>query len=259
MPLRNPDFVGRDDLLEQLRLRLGEAGSTAVLPEALHVLPANADPDTSTNWPRYAELLPHALAARAVDGRDRRVRALITNPARYLLNTGDFDGARDLSEQAVRSRPEHPAASQASGRVSRPVRRSFLIVDIENSSDRTNLGLLELRRDLYEMLDTVVAPWGWLPDQWVTEDRGDGVMVIADVSIFDLLDQFVDDLSDALARRNSRSPNGRMRLRIGLHYGFVHRDRYGWAGEALTTAFRIVNDDRCQGGVGSNRPRPRGP
>lgn len=37
VPLRNPDFVGRDELLEQLRRRLMEPGeATAVLPEALH-------------------------------------------------------------------------------------------------------------------------------------------------------------------------------------------------------------------------------
>ncbi|MDQ3790246.1 MAG: FxSxx-COOH system tetratricopeptide repeat protein, partial [Actinomycetota bacterium] len=38
VPLRNPDFVGREPLLEQLRRRLAEPGesATAVLPEALH-------------------------------------------------------------------------------------------------------------------------------------------------------------------------------------------------------------------------------
>ncbi|WP_326958157.1 FxSxx-COOH system tetratricopeptide repeat protein [Amycolatopsis sp. NBC_01286] len=37
IPLRNPDFVGRIDLLDQLRARLVQAGgATAVLPEALH-------------------------------------------------------------------------------------------------------------------------------------------------------------------------------------------------------------------------------
>lgn len=38
VPLRNPDFVGREDLLDQLRVRLLEPSekATAVLPEALH-------------------------------------------------------------------------------------------------------------------------------------------------------------------------------------------------------------------------------
>ncbi|MGW6442032.1 FxSxx-COOH system tetratricopeptide repeat protein [Lentzea sp. NPDC055074] len=36
VPLRNTDFVGRQQLLEQLRQRLLEPGATAVLPEALH-------------------------------------------------------------------------------------------------------------------------------------------------------------------------------------------------------------------------------
>jgi hypothetical protein len=36
VPLRNPDFVGREQLLEQLSQRLLKPGATAVLPEALH-------------------------------------------------------------------------------------------------------------------------------------------------------------------------------------------------------------------------------
>jgi hypothetical protein len=38
IPLRSPLFVGRENLLAQLRRRLLEAGTTAVLPEALHGL-----------------------------------------------------------------------------------------------------------------------------------------------------------------------------------------------------------------------------
>jgi hypothetical protein len=38
IPLRSPDFVGREGLLERLRTRLVEPGATAVLPEALYGL-----------------------------------------------------------------------------------------------------------------------------------------------------------------------------------------------------------------------------
>ncbi|MEU8411409.1 FxSxx-COOH system tetratricopeptide repeat protein [Amycolatopsis japonica] len=61
------------------------------------------DPDTAENWRRYAELLPHATISRAVECNDRWVRALIHNLVRYLINSGDFEGARDLAQQAMNS------------------------------------------------------------------------------------------------------------------------------------------------------------
>ncbi|GGP84412.1 FxSxx-COOH system tetratricopeptide repeat protein [Saccharothrix coeruleofusca] len=77
---------------------------------AVHILLLKgdpADPDTPVNWPRYAELLPHALVSRAVECQDKWVRQLIQNLVRYLLSSGDYGGARDLAEQAVRSWREH--------------------------------------------------------------------------------------------------------------------------------------------------------
>lgn len=73
---------------------------------AVHVLLVNGDPgdpDATQNWVRYAELLPHAQVSRAVDCQDEWVRDLIDNLVRYLLNAGDFGGARDLAAQAVKS------------------------------------------------------------------------------------------------------------------------------------------------------------
>ncbi|MEV0681472.1 FxSxx-COOH system tetratricopeptide repeat protein [Actinosynnema sp. NPDC050436] len=70
---------------------------------AVHVLLVNGDPgdpDAAANWPRYAELLPHALVSRAVESKDKWVRVLVINLVRYLLRTGDFGAARDLAGQA---------------------------------------------------------------------------------------------------------------------------------------------------------------
>ncbi|MFE9748859.1 FxSxx-COOH system tetratricopeptide repeat protein [Saccharothrix saharensis] len=77
-----------------------------LMRHAVHVLLVNGDPgdpDASTNWPRYAELLPHALVSRVVDCQDKWVRVLVLNLVRYLLNAGDFGGARDLAGQASES------------------------------------------------------------------------------------------------------------------------------------------------------------
>ncbi|GGU50730.1 FxSxx-COOH system tetratricopeptide repeat protein [Lentzea flava] len=74
------------------------------LRHAVHMLLVNGDPgdpDDATNWSRYAELLPHATVARAVECSDRWVRLLMINLARYLLASGDYGAALDHSEYAV--------------------------------------------------------------------------------------------------------------------------------------------------------------
>ncbi|MEV6235170.1 FxSxx-COOH system tetratricopeptide repeat protein [Lentzea sp. NPDC051838] len=74
------------------------------LRHAVHVLLLNGDPgdpEDSTTWSRYAELLPHATVSRAVESGDRGVRVLMINLARYLLASGDYGGALELSENAV--------------------------------------------------------------------------------------------------------------------------------------------------------------
>ncbi|MGW6928951.1 FxSxx-COOH system tetratricopeptide repeat protein [Lentzea sp. NPDC054927] len=86
-----------------LKSRL-EAAEQDDLRHAVHVLLAYGDPDdpeVSTNWSRYSELLPHAAASRAVECEDRWVRALSINLVRYLLASGDYGGALDFSEYAV--------------------------------------------------------------------------------------------------------------------------------------------------------------
>jgi tetratricopeptide (TPR) repeat protein len=73
---------------------------------AVHMLLVNGDPgdpNVAENWTRYAELLPHTATSRAVDCTDRWVRQLILNLVRYLFNSGDYTGARDLAGHTVKS------------------------------------------------------------------------------------------------------------------------------------------------------------
>jgi tetratricopeptide (TPR) repeat protein len=86
-----------------LKNRLSEAEQED-MQHAVHVLLVNGDPGdpgAADHWRSYSELLPHAVMSEAVGCNDRWVRKLVHNLVLYLLNSGDYKGARDLAAQAV--------------------------------------------------------------------------------------------------------------------------------------------------------------
>ncbi|HWO65334.1 MAG TPA: FxSxx-COOH system tetratricopeptide repeat protein, partial [Umezawaea sp.] len=83
--------------------RLSEQGRED-MRHAVHVLLVNGDPqrpEGSGSWQRYAQLLPHAAASEAMDCEYTWARAMMTNFVRYLLASGDYDGAIELSARGV--------------------------------------------------------------------------------------------------------------------------------------------------------------
>lgn len=123
-----------------------------------------------------------------------------------------------------------------------PVTRTFLVVDIEKSSDRENEELPVLRGELYSMLHEARAAAGLLDGKTVTEDRGDGVLVIADASVIVVLSRLTQKLIDELSRYNATvDPPAWLRLRIAVHCGLVHHDPRGWSSDELTRTFRICD------------------
>ncbi|MEV5748779.1 FxSxx-COOH system tetratricopeptide repeat protein [Actinoallomurus sp. NPDC052308] len=60
---------------------------------------APANPDNETDWPRYAELVPHVRPARIAESADPRVRRFATNIVRYLTTYGDLANARAFVEE----------------------------------------------------------------------------------------------------------------------------------------------------------------
>ncbi|MCR3752910.1 FxSxx-COOH system tetratricopeptide repeat protein [Lentzea californiensis] len=141
----------------------------ADLRHAAHVLLSNGapgDPDSTENWPRYAELLPHVLASQAVDCQDEWVRELIDSLVRYLLNTGDLGGARDLAEQAVGSWTETlgeaaPDILKLSLRLAVAMRRLGEIDKAISLNEQTHRlfaeSVGEHHESMLEMLDVVAA------------------------------------------------------------------------------------------------------
>lgn len=75
------------------------------------------------------------------------------------------------------------------------------------------------------------------------EDRGDGVLIVAPPDVN--ADHFLDPLAHHLAavlRRGNRIANDstRLRLRMAVHHGDVHRDARGITGAATIHLFRLL-------------------
>jgi hypothetical protein len=126
----------------------------------------------------------------------------------------------------------------------RPIHRFILAVDIEGSTTRTNVGRAHIRQVMYDLVEEALDAAG------ITEahrdpliDRGDGVLVLIQpvdhLPVTLLLDTVIPGLSGLLVKHNNR--HDRLRLRAVVHEGAVHYDRRGTFGEALDTAFRLLD------------------
>jgi class 3 adenylate cyclase len=123
-----------------------------------------------------------------------------------------------------------------------PRSRSFLVVDIEKSSDRTDPEKAELRDALYRVLLGALDTAGLTAERRRLDDLGDGVLAVVDSEVLPLLHPLVDEVVEGLRRYNATvDPPAWMRLRLGIHFGLAARDAHGWVGDDVTTTFRIVN------------------
>ena len=134
-----------------------------------------------------------------------------------------------------------------------PVYRSIIVLDLEESTARTNPVKGELRRVMYELLGhslKAVAITGNRLEQLA--DRGDGVLVLVkphdEVPKTVLLDRLIPLLTSLLADYNALAaqPALRMRVRAVIHAGEVHLDRRGCYGEAIDIAVRLLDSPRVK-------------
>ena len=125
------------------------------------------------------------------------------------------------------------------------VHRAILIVDVENFGDpaRTNTDQMAIRDTVYKVLQQsfAIANIGW--EDCVTEDRGDGVLILIPPSVPKswLVERLPAYLSEMLVQHNAACPaEVRIRLRVALHAGEVHPDAHGYAGASINRAFRLI-------------------
>ena len=120
--------------------------------------------------------------------------------------------------------------------------RAILGVDIEGFADRrrTNPDQIFMREGLYGCLRAAFARSGISWTACYHEDRGDGALILVPPEVpKDLLvAHFPQELSIALRSHSEvHAAGSRIRVRLAVHAGEVHRDGYGVAGTAINEVY----------------------
>jgi hypothetical protein len=132
-----------------------------------------------------------------------------------------------------------------------PSPRTIVALDIERSTTRPDPVKAELRIMLYELFDAALRSAGiQSEDRDPFMDRGDGLLAlihpVAGATGPVLLSRVVPCLSRLLISYNAGlSAEARklrqLRIRVVVHVGGVNYDAHGCYGEALDTAFRLLD------------------
>jgi hypothetical protein len=129
--------------------------------------------------------------------------------------------------------------------------RTIVALDIERSTSRPDPVKAELRTTMYELFDAALRAAGIQArhrDRFA--DRGDGFLALihpADHTPRVLLRRVIPAFGLLLAEHNAGRPRQyQLRVRVVVHAGLVHYDANGCFGEALDTAFRLLDAARVK-------------
>jgi hypothetical protein len=129
--------------------------------------------------------------------------------------------------------------------------RIIVALDIERSTSRPDLVKAELRATMYDLFDAALRAAGIHPrhrDRFA--DRGDGFLALihgVDHPPEMLLRRVIPAFGMLLAEYNTVRPAQRqLRVRVVVHAGTVFYDANGCFGEALDTAFRLLDAARVK-------------
>lgn len=140
------------------------------------------------------------------------------------------------------------------------VHHAVMVVDVERFSDpaRTGLDQLAVREALYRVLPWAFAGSGVGWDSCVSEDRGDGALILVPPEVPKILLVAVLPglLAAAVSAHNADCAEPeRMRLRMALHAGEVYRDAHGVAGAAVNHTFRLAEAEQLRSALAAS-PAP---
>ncbi|MCN9241987.1 hypothetical protein NGF19_14500 [Streptomyces sp. RY43-2] len=120
----------------------------------------------------------------------------------------------------------------------------IMVLDVENFSSRRDPVQRRVRAAMYRALSGAMERAGLAAADTVTEDRGDGVLMLVSPAVPPVLlaGPFVTELDTELGVHAEQSNEEHaLRLRLALHQGLAAPDEHGWSGDAVNTACRLVD------------------
>jgi hypothetical protein len=123
-----------------------------------------------------------------------------------------------------------------------PLRRLIVAVDVHRYSGRDSLAQIDIQRALIDALDKAAHAVGLDRVHWEKQQQGDGELAIlpADVNEAVVVADFVKKLVAVLRRQNrSLRRESRLRIRVAIHNGMLHRGANGYPGPGPVTACRL--------------------
>ncbi|MFE6977790.1 hypothetical protein [Streptomyces sp. NPDC057682] len=120
----------------------------------------------------------------------------------------------------------------------------IVALDVENFSPRRDPVQRRVRAAMYRVLGDAMERAGLAAADTVTEDRGDGVLMLIRSSVAPVViaGPFVRELDEGLREYTEEANEDHLvRLRMALHQGLTASDEHGWSGDAINIACRIVD------------------
>ena len=134
-----------------------------------------------------------------------------------------------------------------------PGHRTIVVLDVEESTQRTNPDKGELRRSLYGLTERALQAAGIVDKHLEPKaDRGDGVMILIrphdEVPKTLVLDRLIPVLTALLIEHNASVTRAQLQLRLRavVHAGEIHEDANGFYGDDIDTAFRLLEAPRLK-------------
>ncbi|WP_406074722.1 hypothetical protein [Micromonospora sp. NBC_01638] len=126
-----------------------------------------------------------------------------------------------------------------------PLHHTVVTTDVVGSSERDDQLQIKMRGDLYEILGRALKRQSLDIAALNPADLGDGFRLHAPATVSPLVmvSPFIEHLlAEVRLHRRSANETSRLRLRVAIHMGLLHREEQGgWAGRTLTECARLLD------------------